>query len=446
MKLDRKTIGIRHDEKVLMIFGRLLFQKALLVVLLILGTPVVPLMADDYDEAPIWYSSKEAPNELHSLMEEAAKEGGVWTRNPLLFLEELLLRLEISKHSQVLVMSKTSLQKNLIAPTSPRALYFNENHYVGYVPGGEIEVMFADGEKGTLFYRIAPPIAGRLPILKRDSSCLSCHTGSRTKGVPGFLMRSVTIDRSGTELANSPALSVSAKTPFSKRWAGWFVTGMKQEFAHRGNQFKGEQEGGTLANASDLVDFSRYMTDTSDALPLTLLSHQVDWHNEVTKGAYDFRRAQWFFEKLSPGRDPLAKGTSVSRVLETTSEVILENLLFYDEAILPGEGIFSDEKVRKDWLAQKKTDQAGHSLRDLRLYKRLFKYRCSYMIYSDSFKALPPELHDHVLEKLWKILKRERDDDKYDYLGNRERKRIFSILLATYEELPEIWARAEEGP
>jgi hypothetical protein len=48
----------------------------------------------------------------------------------------------------MLVFSVTSLQKEIISPRRPRSLYFNDDTYVAYVPGGKIEVISLDPELG----------------------------------------------------------------------------------------------------------------------------------------------------------------------------------------------------------------------------------------------------------------------------------------------------------
>ena len=52
-------------------------------------------------------------------------------------------------------------------------------------------------------------------------------------------------------------------------------------------------------------------------------------------------------------------------------------------------------------------DRAGRSLRELDLQSRLFKYWCSYMIYSPAFDALPAEAHSALIARL-----RERITDR----------------------------------
>src|SRR5262245_19608887 len=54
------------------------------------------------------------------------------------YMPAVLRALQISPSSQSLVFSKTSLQVSYISPQTPRALYFNDDVYVGWVQGGPI--------------------------------------------------------------------------------------------------------------------------------------------------------------------------------------------------------------------------------------------------------------------------------------------------------------------
>src|SRR5215472_8182154 len=51
------------------------------------------------------------------------------------YLPSILKNLDINPDSQVMVFSKTSFQSSLISPKNPRAIYFNDDTYVGYVRG-----------------------------------------------------------------------------------------------------------------------------------------------------------------------------------------------------------------------------------------------------------------------------------------------------------------------
>ena len=51
------------------------------------------------------------------------------------YLLSVLDQLQVPKSSQMLVFSKTSLQRERISPETPRSLFFNDHIYVGFIPG-----------------------------------------------------------------------------------------------------------------------------------------------------------------------------------------------------------------------------------------------------------------------------------------------------------------------
>ena len=54
------------------------------------------------------------------------------------WLPSVLKHLQVPAWSQTLVFSKTSLQINRISPATPRAIYFNDDTYVGWVKYGDV--------------------------------------------------------------------------------------------------------------------------------------------------------------------------------------------------------------------------------------------------------------------------------------------------------------------
>jgi hypothetical protein len=48
------------------------------------------------------------------------------------------------------------------------------------------------------------------------------------------------------------------------------------------------------------------------------------------------------------------------------------------------------------FAARGRADRPGRSLRQLDLERRLLRYKCSYMIYSAAFNALPNEAKDAI--------------------------------------------------
>jgi hypothetical protein len=135
------------------------FAHALSLGLLIGGSPIASLRAQsqpDYELPPIEYSTRTPRDAFASLRSEL--ESGAWTLpgDERQMLQALLDRLAVPTSSQVLVFSRTSLQRGRIRPERPRALYFSDSVYVGWVPGGLFEVAAIDPVLGPSSIRSTP--------------------------------------------------------------------------------------------------------------------------------------------------------------------------------------------------------------------------------------------------------------------------------------------------
>ena len=101
--------------------------------------------AEPFEDPPINYSATK-PNDRATKLNEAfqkqADEIRGWPARRR--LRWLLEQLDIPLDSQILVFSKTSHQRALIGPKNPRVLFFSDEAYVGWVPGGAIEVTLFD--------------------------------------------------------------------------------------------------------------------------------------------------------------------------------------------------------------------------------------------------------------------------------------------------------------
>ncbi len=86
-------------------------------------------------------------------------------------------------------------------------------------------------------------------------------------------------------------------------------------------------------------------------------------------------------------------------------------------------------------------DIQGRSLRDFDLQKRMFKYSCSYMIYSQAFADLPGECKDLVYQLLDEVLQGNDPKGVYGHLTSEDRSAIREILLQTKPDLPESWKK-----
>ncbi len=84
-------------------------------------------------------------------------------------------------------------------------------------------------------------------------------------------------------------------------------------------------------------------------------------------------------------------------------------------------------------------DAKGRSLRALDLQTRMFKYPCSYLVYSEAFDGLPAAIKDYVWRRLWYVLRGQDTSREFDHLSAADRQAILEILLATKKDLPGYW-------
>jgi hypothetical protein len=151
-----------------------------------------------FDEDTIHYNKAVAAGPVARLQERIDK-GEVRLRydSDSGYLLSILDELKISKSSQMLVFSKTSFQRERISPHRPRAIFFGDDVYVGFIPGSPmLEFSAVDPKLGGVFYTLAQTQIER-PRFARTDQCLECHASAKTMGVPGYLVRSFATDESG---------------------------------------------------------------------------------------------------------------------------------------------------------------------------------------------------------------------------------------------------------
>ncbi len=390
--------------------------------------------ADFWELPPIRYSDTQAANPLTRLAADLASgTRQVKGENALERLRFVLHELRIPEESQVLVFSKTSHQNRLIRPSNPRSLYFSENAYVGYVPGGAIEAIVQDSVLGAVYYLIKAGGPGGLQIERDLTTCISCHATSNTENVPGMLVRSVHPDEDGHPLLAMGTSLVDHETPLPERWGGYYVTG-RSSLPHLGNQTFHEGTAGTtltsdLEDLSKTIDTGKYPRPTSDIVALLVLEHQCRMHNLLNAASMQYRRALHLGRVLDPGAKP--DSGSAGMVADSMADKIVDCLFFKNETD-PGEGIEGGGDFQSSFERRFPKTQDGHSLADFKLYGRIFKHRCSYMVYSDAFRDLPAEVKRRVLEKMRTAL--SGNEPTYDWLKASTRSKIDAILTETLPE------------
>ena len=404
---------------------------------------------DFFEMAPTNYSEAVATDGMARLAAAwKAGEKPLPGDDPLEVLRVVLEELDIPMESQGLVYSKTSQQNNLITPRNPRALYFGDDAYVGYVPGGGIEVAAIDPVLGPVFYFLEMDRFGQEGWVGRANTCLQCHGTSRTELVPGLLVRSVFVNEDGHPLLGAGTFLTTHASPLKERWGGWYVTGSHGEARHMGNTIAVEQEDGgaefdyeTGANWTSLegkIDTSRYLQGTSNIVALMVLEHQCKMDNLLTKASMEYRRLVYLQKAINPDADVREESGMAARASKDLAEQVLRYMLFSDEVDL-GEGVEGDGAFVAAFEGKGPRSSEGDSLREFRLYGRLFKNRCSYMIYSKAFENLPEAVRERVLTRLWEVMSGEDDSEEYDYLGRSEKKRILEIVGETVKGLPGCW-------
>ncbi len=387
---------------------------------------------DFFELPPISYTEGMGSDAITRLAGEVQRgEKVITAKSTKEFLRWMLKELKIPEESQVLVFSKTSLQIRLISPQTPRALYFNDDIYVGWVPGGKIEIAATDPVKGMTFYTAdfrRAHLDEKEDIFARETSCLSCHATTRTEGIPGVFVRSVFPDKDGQPLGHRGSFLANDSEEMKNRWGGYYITGRGRGVKHMGNRIfpeKGEVEETEIWHDTleGVVDTDRYLQPTSDIIPLMMLEHQTRVHNRLIRANLRYRRIRYLVQ---------TEDDSLKDLIRNSAEDIVKVMIFQDEATIGGDGMDGNDEVEDALIAQGPLSLKGRSLRETRLHPRLMVHRMSYMIYSEAFANLPHSIKSEVLRLLRLYLSAEDDSAAARHLGKKEKSRIDVILRETF--------------
>jgi len=342
------------------------------------------------------------------------------------FVEDLLELMEIPVSSQRLVFSKTSLQFNQVSLRTPRALYFNEETYVAYVPGGQLEVISVDPELGAIFYLVDFPDETKRPAANRAGQCMNCHATADTRRVPGLTTESVIPGRRGGAIVTYRSGEVGHEIPLEDRFGGWYLTGAGAFSDHRGNTIARYEDGGIATSRVEPgteFDWALFPTDTSDLLAHLVHEHQAGFVNRVTEAHYRLRSLAL--------REP---GPEVEALRRGLADDLVAYLLFAEEAPLPEGGLALEGAFRDDFLAGRIPCREDRSLRDLDLETRLFRHRCSYLIYRPIYLSLPDEFRALLRGRILSALDPAASAAGYDHLSAEEKLAILRILSDTHPD------------
>ena len=351
------------------------------------------------------------------------------------YLRSVLETLKIPIESQMAVFSKTSVQAQLINPQNPRTLFFNDSVVVGWVRGGFIEVASESPQQGIIFYSL-PQQSQEKPRFERKNDCLSCHDSYDALNVPGMLVRSNFIGPTAMTLRSLGSYNTDHRSPLEQRWGGWYVTGNSGSIRHMGNAIVTNENnpdsaiGPETLNLNSLkgkFDTDAYLAPYSDIVALMVFEHQMHIMNLFTRLGWQARYAL----------HPVGQSARVGQnYLRNTTNDLVDYMLFVDEAPLAN-AIHGTSGFAEKFSAEGPHASHGRSLRQLDLERRLMRYPCSYMIYSEAFDALPVEARDSVYQRMWQILSGKDNSPKYARLSLADRRAVVEILRETKKGLPD---------
>ena len=410
-----------------------------------------PGFADEFDRPPISYATATPDNPVERL-QARLDAGAVKLEHDERFgyLPAVLRGLGVPPSSQTLVFSKTSMQQAKIGPRNPRALYFNDDVYVGYVRSGDVvELSVADPALGTVFYTLDQQAVERPRFVRQTEDCLLCHGGSQTRGVPGHIMRSVYTDSRGQPIFAAGSYKIDHTTPFAHRFGGWYVTGSHGAATHLGNityrarpagDDPEDTSGLNLAAVDDRFNARGYPAAHSDLVALMVLAHQGNAHNVITQASFDARTALHREAALNRelGEPAGHRWPSTDTVLDAAAMALVRCFLLCDEPQLEAP-IAGTSGFTSEFAAAGPRDSHGRSLREFDLQTRLFRYPCSFLIYSASFDALPEELRSRFWAGMDTALADTRPQGRFGHLSTTDRTAIRAILAATKPGAPASW-------
>ena len=341
------------------------------------------------------------------------------------YLKSLLAALGISQDSQVLPFTRSSLQFDKISPTTPRAIYFNDDVAVGSVLRGQIlELLANDKENGGLaFYTFDANRGEEKPRFRREEGrCSFCHAMTGRSSM-GWMVADIAATANGEPHFTNPSQPFNFtdhRTPFEERWGGWYVTGSHGSMTHRGNVTAPdpnypfelpEKVGLNITDLSGKFDVSQVLQPTSDIVALMTLEHQAGVANRI-------------------GGINVLKRTGTPEKLDAAIEELVTYMTFGDEAKLTAP-VKGNSTFAANFTKKGPRDGRGRSLRDFDLQTRLFRYPLSFMVTSDAFESLHPEVRAKLWRRLYEVLSADT--------ARSESAAAIAIVAATQKDAPAAW-------
>jgi hypothetical protein len=389
-----------------------------------LGLAGSVMTAGQKDYPGIDYATRPTTDRVAKLSEALARGGRPIRRDDRTgYLRPVLEALGVPVESQLLVFSKTGVQRAHTGPHDPRAIFYDDSVAIGYLPSAPvIEIAAHDPQQGVVFYTVDQSAAA--PEFKRQTSCLTCHVSASTLNVPGVIARSNAVDVEGDVIPQLGSNDVDHRTPHPDRWGGWYVTsdGSATQYAqraHAGNitfTARGNTSNEVFVEWLNSSPESRgYVSGSSDISALLVFDHQMHAINLLTKLNWESRSSN---------------GAPAALVNE-----LADYLLFVGE-VPPSVALLARPGFARALEARVPKDRQGRSFGQLDLVNRLMRYPCSYMIYSKAFDGLPVPVKDAVYRRMVDILSGNDTRPAYRQLTAADRRAVIEILRDTKPDFP----------
>ncbi len=417
-----------------------------------------------YSEAPIFYRTAPLHDPVTELQKKIASGEAQLTWEPQHgYLRSVLKLLDIPISSQTLVFSKTSFQAALINPEHPRALYYNDDVYVGSVHGGKaIEIVSFDPNQGAVFYLVDEPKVAKAEFQRAELDCTQCHIAAGTRGIPGVLLRSVHTQQTGVLSGRTPSYITDQKSPLNQRWGGWYVGGLlgKSTMANQAlaapppvipvsTDPAAPRPIPQLVPLEKTLDRAAYLQPDGDGVAMLVLGHQAQMHNLITLTNYQTRLALHDIAKASGATEFSGPAPAFETLpekqqqqIQKPAEQLLRYMLFSNETPLGGldaKKVIAESGFAREFPTRGVRDSRKRSLRDLDLHDRTFRYPLSYLIYNVAFDTIPEPAKGYVYHRLLQVLTGEDTSPDFANLSPADRQAILSILLETKPGLPAEW-------
>lgn len=388
--------------------------------------------------SPIAYSSVDFENSIHQYYQhvpqdsftslksviESGKSSTDRYSNRASMLSYLLKEFKISYLSQVLVFSNTSLQLSKISPKSPRAIFFSDDLYLGYVPNGQIEVIGIDPKIGAIPYifRLPNPEDADFPPIYRSRRCMKCHASEKTEFIPGLLLGSVITMSGGGTLDVLNHGKPGHQLPYNLRFGGWYIN-QASIFGENWANALGFLEKNELQQINLNLNprTTDHLTHFSDPIAHLVLEHQIGFINLCIKMQYQFREA---YKSTQSEKESM---------IDQWTDEFLDYVLFLNEPKLPNPFKLSFSPFAQHFQKLEVNSSTNDLLRNFDLNQRLFRFRCSYMINGKVCSGLPVEIKSVFYKKLSRVLT-QNSRNKYPHLEPQECQTIDLFLSSVNQD------------